>query len=419
MTNKLKKYLESKLNFDLIDDIKLDIKNIHIDMIDNLYVLYFNNINSTILKNEIDTYNICIFDKSLELFYIDKKPIILHKNSINNIINNINNINDCNIYENIGDIIYIIQYNNKKYIVYKYNTVYKIDKINNENIYFKNLFINYFDNNPEINPEINSAEINFVKKMSLINVKYNKILYYKNNDVYEDIINYKEKKVHFSCIDELIFDLEKISNIYETKKKLSSNGYIIEYNNNDYIINYNIYQKIIDIMPNYSNINKCYIELYKNDNLNFMICFMTLYYHDILNRVNLSIKNISKELLNIYHFTRKQQNKELNDILTNTYRLLIDDLHKIFLYSKKYDEIYNNEKDFIDKISLNNDIVYKYIKTINDDLLIKLYIERDSILEKLKNININFSEFNNTPSHYKIIFIDCIYTKTMSALLKL
>ena len=29
MTNKFKKYLESKLNFDLIDDIKSDIKNIH------------------------------------------------------------------------------------------------------------------------------------------------------------------------------------------------------------------------------------------------------------------------------------------------------------------------------------------------------------------------------------------------------
>jgi hypothetical protein len=406
MTNKFKKYLESKLNFDLIDDIKSDIKNIHIDMIDDLYVLYFNNISPTILKNEIDTYNICIFDKSLDLFYIDKKPLFLHKNSINNIIKN---INDCNIYENIGDIIYNVKYNDKTYIVYKYNTIYKIYNI--ENVYFKNLFINYINNNDDDN--------NYVKKMSLINVKYNKILYYKNNDVYEDILNYKEKKVHFSCIDELIFDLEKISNIFETKKKISSNGYIIEYDNNDYIINYNIYQKIIDIMPKYSNINKCYIELYKNDNLNFMISFMTIYCHDILNRVNLSIKNISKELLNIYHFTRKQQNKDLNDILTNTYRLLIDDLHKIFLYSKKYDETYNNEKDFIDKISLNNDIVYKYIKTINDDLLIKLYIDRDIVLEKIKNININFNEFNNTPSHYKIIFIDCIYTKTMSALLNL
>ncbi len=73
MTNKLKKYLQSKLDFDLIDDIKLDIKNIHIDMIDDLYVLYFtNNINSIIFKNDIDTYNICIFDKTLNLFYINK-----------------------------------------------------------------------------------------------------------------------------------------------------------------------------------------------------------------------------------------------------------------------------------------------------------------------------------------------------------
>jgi len=407
MTNKFKKYLESKLNFDLIDDIKLDIKNIHIDMIDNLYVLYFNNINSTIFKDEINSYNICIFDKSLDLFYIDKKPIILQKSLIHNIITN---INECNIYENIGDIVYIISHSDKKYVVYKYNMIYKIENI--ENVIFKNIILEELS---KFNCVINSK----INKMSLINIKYNKILYYKNNDIYEDILNYNEKKVHFSCIDELIFDLEKISNIYETKKKISTNGYILQYNNNEYIVNYNIYQKIIDIMPNYFNINKCYIELYKNDNLNFMISYMTPYSHDILNRVNLSIKNISKELLNIYHFTRKQQNKELNEILTNTYKLLIDDLHKIFLYSKKYDEVYNTEKDFIDKISLNNDIVYKYIKTINDDLLIKLFIERDDILKKIKNININFNEFDNTPTHYKIIFIDCIYTKIMSALLKL
>ena len=400
MANKFKIYLQSKLNVDLINDIKYDIKNIEIYSIDNLYVLYFNNIKSTIFKNEIDfdTYNLCIFNNTLDLFYIDKKTILVQKNEIINIFSNFSN---CNIYENTGDVVYIISHFNKIYILYKYNMSYRIDKI--ENVIYKKIFDNYV-----------FLSDNAVEKITLIHNKYNKLLYYKNDVIYENYLKYKEKKIYFSGIDELIFDLEKMSNIIETKKKITSNGYIIEYNNNDYIINYNIYQKIIDIMPYYSNINKCFIELYKNDNLSFMISYMTSYCNNILNRVNLSIKNISKELLNMYHFTRKRQNIELINILTNTYNILLSDLHKIFLYSNKYDEILMENKD---KISMNNDIVYKYIKTININLLIQLYIDRNDIVEKFKNIKFNFDEFVNTPTHYKIIFVDCINTKTLSALL--
>ena len=199
MANKFKIYLQSLLNVNLINDIKYYIKNIEIYSIDNLYVLYFNNIESTIFKNEIDfdTYNLCIFNKTLDLFYIDKKTILVQKNEIKNIFSNFSN---CNIYENIGDVVYIISHLNNIYILYKYNMSYRIDKI--ENVIYKKIFDNYV-----------FLSDNLIDKITLISNKYNKLLYYKNDVIYENYLKYKEEKKYFSDIDELIFDLEKMSDI--------------------------------------------------------------------------------------------------------------------------------------------------------------------------------------------------------------
>lgn len=401
MSNQFKSYLKS-LNFDSLSINNNDIiKNSIILRIDDIIVLYFN--------SNIENYNICIFDKDFNIFYMDDKPILLYKNTfnrLNQLLNEfLNNWEKINIYEHIGDIVYLIKHSDKKYILYKYNNSYKLDNI--DNCIYKKLFnnIEFVENN--------------VIKLSLITLKYNKILYYNNNDIIDNVRIYKDKKVHFSGIDELNFDLEKTSQIIEIKKKITSNGYIIEYNNKDYIINYNIYQKIIDMIPYYSNINKCYLELYKNDNLSFMINFMSNYCHDIINRVNLSVKNIAKEILNIYHFTRKNQNKELYDLLSDTYKLILSDLHKIFIYSRKYDDMNQNDddKDFLEKTTMNIDIIYKYIKKIDTDLLIKLYINREKLISDIKNIKINYDIFTNTPTQYKMILNNCVHTKTMSVLL--
>jgi len=358
-------------------------------------------------------YKFCLFSKNLNIFIIEYVPKIFYKynipkNELDLLKSNWININ---IYENIGDLIYSINYNNIIYIIYKYDKYYNISEIN------KITYINDLYQKANINLEINK-----LNHLSLIHNKYNKILYYKNNLNYEEILEYKSNNIYFSCIDELIFDLEKISSINESKKRISINGYILEFNKKEYIINTNIYQKIYDMMPYYSNINKCYIELYKNDNLCFIINYMSQYTSEIINRINNSIKTISKEILNIYHFTRNKQNSELYNILSNNYKTILFDIHKIFMYIRKNEIKENNEdNEYIDLnlSTINVDIIYKYLKKINTDLLINIYLDRNELIKEIKSINIDYNKFTSTPNKFKLICNECSYTKTLSILLNI
>jgi len=185
-------------------------------------------------------YKFCLFSKDLKFFVIEYVPQIFYKNNIpkNDLDLLKSNWKDINIYENIGDLIYLMNYNDVIYIIYRSNKIYNISEIN------KLTYINELYQKANIDLQINQ-----LKKLSLIHNKYNKILYYKNNLNYEEILEYNLNNIYFSCIDELIFDLEKISSINESKKRISINGYILELNNQEYIINTNIYQKILDMMP--------------------------------------------------------------------------------------------------------------------------------------------------------------------------
>ena len=275
-------------------------KDFNFNELSDLILITFNN-------DLYKKYKFCIFSKDLQLFIIEYTPKIFYKNNIPNDSLDLfkKNWEKINIYENIGDNIYLLNYNDTIYVIYKYDKYYNLSELNK---------ITYmYDLYQKANIILES---NNLKKISLIHNKYNKVLYFKNNINYEEINEYNINRIYFSCIDELIFDLEKISSSNENKKKITINGYILQLDNDEYIINTNIYQKIYDMMPYYSNINKCFIDLYKNDNLCFIINYMSQYTSEIINRVNSSIKTLSKEILNIYHFTRNKENSELYNILS-------------------------------------------------------------------------------------------------------
>ena len=111
------------------------------------------------------------------------------------------------------------------------------------------------------------------------------------------------------------------------------------------------------MMPYYSNINKCFIDLYKNDNLCFIINYMSQYTSEIINRVNSSIKTLSKEILNIYHFTRNKENSELYNILSNNYKTILFDIHKIFIYFRKNEVKGNKEDKDIDNVLVSEGLI--------------------------------------------------------------
>jgi len=405
-------------NDDLINYFNKNKKILHMNLsyVDNIFIIIPDDMSENLIHSD-ETINLIIHYIEYFIFNIDftftffsKKKIKIDKSYKSSIIDEFkNNWNDIKIYNyDIGLNTSIFYYNDNFYYIDKYNFPFIINI--NDNKYIKLLF----------DKSIIPFKNNIITNVIISSHKIGHIMYYKNNFLSDDIYLDKSDNVHYSCFDELIFDLENISVLNEQKKRLSTAGFIINYNNNDYIITTYIYQKICDIIPSFKNINKCFIELYKNDNLSFVINFMSPYPSDIIKRVNLSVKTLSREFLNIYHVTRKKANSDLYNILSNNYKTILFDLHKIFIYTRKNDEtLDNNSDDFYEKKSMNHDIIYKYLKKINIDLLCNIFIDRLDLLNNIQNIHIDMNNIKMSFNEFKILFSDCIHTKTMSFLLKL
>jgi len=417
--NILKDYITNlliKYDYNILNHFEKNTKfvNMSIKKTNDLYIIHVNKISDNLIHSDklineiIHNLDYCIFNRTMDFIIINKKKIILDKPYTNSIINEIkNNWKQLNIYENIGINTYIFNYNDQIYFYDIYDE--NIHDINNDKLILSNF----------LKLNINLQNKQFLNVSIIIN-KYNHLLYYKNNDIIEEIkINFN-KHIHYSCFDELIFDLENISKSNENKKKISHNGIIIQFNDNLYILNTYIYQKISDMMIPVRNINKAYLELYKNDNLSFIINYISPYPHEIIKRINNSIKTLSREFLNIYHITRKKLNAELYNILSNNYKTILFDLHKIFIVVRKNEENIENSDDFFYiKKSMNHDIIYKYLKKININLLTEIYIERLDLINNLSTIKIDVDNMKFGTNEFKILFNDCINTKTMGFLLKI
>jgi hypothetical protein len=349
-----------------------------------------------------------IFDLAFDLIYFKKKKIKIDKS--HTILHEIKTKwNSVKVYNyDIGFETTLVYYNEKYYYVNNFNlqkTTKHIDiLIEKSDINFKqNIFTDII---------ISSKSISH-------------ILYYKHNILHDTIYLLNSELLHYSCIDELLFDLENISLLNEHKKKITTGGFILKYNSKEFILNTYIYQKVKDIIPSYENINKCYIELYKNDNLGFIINYMSPYPADIIKRINSTFKTLSREFLNIYHVTRKKANSELYNVLSNNYKTILFDLHKIFIYTRKNEEpktlcnIMNSDEEFYEKKSLNHDITYKYMKKISTEQISNILIERINLIEDINNIQIDMNNIKMNTNEFKILFNDCIHTKTMSYLLKI
>jgi hypothetical protein len=371
-------------------------KNIHIQNYYNLKIIYTANLNynlhhtNEVLDYVLHNIDFIVTDSEYNLItYVYKKQILndvikeqISKNWENITIN----------YNYIGIYTIFFIYNDIKYYCIKY----KIDK-------FENLPFNFIND---------SIFINYINPIHKI-VSFNKLKYILCYDLSNNIINKKmydinDPILNFKSFDNLEDTHYKQISMMEKYKKLYHAGYIINFNNKKYLLANNIYDKINSILPKYNNINKIYLELYKNDNLNKIINYITPYGYDILKRINDSMKTISKEYLNIYHLTRKKANPLLYEKMNQMNKKILYELHTIFINTRKNEYIINDF--FVDKKSLNVDIVYKYLKKLSIDDIQQIYLERDNLIEITKNILYD--------KNFKIFFEDCINTKTMSYLLK-
>lgn len=395
----------NRIMLEFIEMIKnnINISNIYIFEYDSLKLIYTNKINSNLHHSNIiidyilHNIEFILIDKNYNIITYLKKNITLDKSSIQ-LLNN--NWNECKIYTNyIGIYCIFLYFNQKKY----YITKYRIDDYDNS--IMMQIVPNIFDNITENdNTKLFHRIVisHRLKHILCYDHEFNQI----NNLSYEP----EESQIFYSCYDEL--DYEHNDNIkkMENNKKIFNAGYIISYKDNKYLLPNKIYEKISNLLPKYTNINKIYIDLYKSDNLNYVINYLSLYPSDIIKRINLSFKTISREYLNIYHMTRKKSHPEIYEKLNEINKKILYDFHTIFITTRQNEYIVNNDRsDYYDKKSLSIDTVYKYFKKIDIDILEKIYLDRNELIKSIKEV------FNN--NDFKIFFEDCINTKTISYLL--
>jgi hypothetical protein len=367
------------------------ILNINTIKYDDLTMIYTNILSNNLhhsnkkIDNFIHNINFCVIDndynikalmyKNLNISLLDMKVI-----SDNNFFNKLT------FYKYyIGHYYILFEHNNKKY----YATRYEINLLDN------NKTLIYLQTS-------NNISNNFIH----INSKYHNILCYSDNNklLSNDIINLQEDtEIKFTSFDDFKLNIENLNKNNILNKKITYGGYIIKFNNISYKINTLIYNELKSNIPSNININKCFLKLYQNNKLYLYINYISLYPNDILQRINLSIKNIAKELLNLYHITRNKNNSALYNRISNNYKKVLYELHTKFIEIRKTEFNLDDQLEIKKSITLN--IVYNYLKELDIEYLIMIYIERFELIKILNDLNL------------KNIMSECINTTTISYLL--
>jgi hypothetical protein len=336
--------------------------------------------NHFILLNEINN--------PLTLIEKDTNKIILqHPNESNKILSEDDIINkENNIMEVYGgQLITLFNYDDKWYSLNEIeimNTI-PIEFNNIMNELNKDYYYLFMFNNNSLIKKNNKFNLIYIKqKYDLTNI----------NDINIKIFN-KQKRLHFSCLNELHLYLENISQNNNNSYKLTLEGLILLINNTYIKLQTECYKNVIKLKPTNKNIHIGYLELYQKDLLLKYLPFDTEYSVNILKRINISLKTLSEEILNIYHLTRNNKNIEIYNSLPDIYKNILYEIHNNFISLK-------NNKNLL-LINLHH--IYYYIKNLDINKIVDLYKSR-SILEE----NCLFT---------KIINKNCIYTKTQLYLL--
>ena len=228
----------------------------------------------------------------------------------------------------------------------------------------------------------------------------------KNLNIIDDAqdIQY-EKKCYFLSLNELTTSIDIMNSENMSSKKLSYGGYVLRILSPDSThytfchMTTPIYKHILSQLPKHKNEYINYLQLYQNNKLGDILVYLDKYPVDVIRRINMSIKILSKELLNIYHLTRKKQNSDLYDCLPQCYKKSLYDLHKIYVDQKYVDQKFgdNLAKDdgLVEKRSISVDIVYNYLKNLQNEDLLEIYLSRKNLLDNLNNIGYDYASILN------------------------
>lgn len=240
---------------------------------------------------------------------------------------------------------------------------------------------------------------------------------YSLNEVQSDVakINDKVRSVQdekFNSLDDLITELNKQNDLDKTYQRVTLEGYVLRYYtgelyNSPFVtlkFQTGIYDTLMKLKPNNSNIYQCFLELYQKDKLNDFLPYFTRYGNDTIKRIHFSMQNISKELLDLYHMTRNKNNGEMYADLPEGYKKCLYELHGLYIKNRKNDfddgGIDNKKKGSTKSINVFD--VYNYLKSIPSNELRQLYYDRTNMISQDK---------------FKFLNKNCINTMTQSTLM--
>jgi hypothetical protein len=241
-------------------------------------------------------------------------------------------------------------------------------------------------------------------------------------------VNYIETE-HFDNLEQVCEKLDELSKDDEMQHTISNEGYILRvYSDKENLVQLEpftllklqteLYQKIMKMKPNNSNVHQSYLELYQKDKLVDFLPYFTKYNNDIIKRVHTAMKNMAKEILDLYHSTRQKKNPHIYHGLGDQYKKALFELHGIYISHRKQE--FKNMPDMSDMSdnsnpnsnpntlndnmskSINVHDVYHYIKSLPTNELRQLFYERTALLEN------NDNEFLNR---------NCMYTMTQTTLM--
>lgn len=238
---------------------------------------------------------------------------------------------------------------------------------------------------------------------------------FKEVDYKIDGVNYVETE-NFDSLEQVCDKLEEISEQDEQQERISTEGYVIRaYSTGDKVaqlepftvlkLQTNIYQRIMKMKPNNSNLHQSYLELYQKDKLIEFLPYFTKFNGDIVKRIHTAMKNMAKEILNMYHTTRQKKNPHVYNAAPDQYKKVLYGLHGLYISHRKQDFNNSNEENEDDHVpkSINVHDVYHYIKNLPPNELRQLFYERMNCM--LDNQDNTFLNRN------------CIYTMAQSTLM--
>jgi hypothetical protein len=401
------------------DDNNNKFYNINTKEFDDLCILY----NDSSDINNIDRDpNVVELEKSCRSIILDKQNLIPIGSQYSEILYN-NDVIDLFKNENISWDNTTVQkcHEGTQLIVYNHKNIWHVSTrrcINSEDstwIHNKS-YREMFDEAMNNKFTLEELDKNLVYHFVLVHHKNKNIVNYSNlgeqyAELYHILTTEKYTLNEVNCkingvisveeeqyddLNKLLQHINIISQENEHNHKIITEGYILRiYEKEKYKSKFKvgklqteIYQTLMKMKPNNSNMYQSYLELYQQNKLIEFLPYFSKFSIELTKRIHIAMSNIANEILDLYHCTRQKKNPEIYANLTEHYKKILYGLHGLYIQHRKPEFLTSDDKLKISK-SINVHDVYHHLKNLPPNDLRQLFYDRTKLIEDPNNAFIN------------------------------